>query len=262
MRRNLGFYQPRKDQCQKCTAFKNLGDAATEDDVQQNNDHVQRAKEASQAAYSSDKEVSIHSQGEVVVATFDLQSVLPIPCTEASPMFYKRKLRAYNLTVFELASKQGFCYVWLQTEGKRGSSEIGTCLLKWLTSLPPTTKRVVLWSDNCGGQNRNQFVLTALVWAVSKLPIESITLRFLETGHTMMEVDAMHARIEAEKKNVDIYLLHDWLNIMRAAKKTGQPYKVEELLFQEFKDLRGLNTEIIHNVKKAVTGDDLSWKKA
>ena len=35
-----------------------------------------------------------------------------------------------NLTAFNEATKQGHCFVWSETMAKRGSSEIGSCLLQ------------------------------------------------------------------------------------------------------------------------------------
>lgn len=57
-----------------------------------------------------------------------------------------------------------------------------------------------MYSDTCGGQNRNQFVAAALLYSVKNLPIDFIEQKFLESGHTYMEVDSMHACIERAKK--------------------------------------------------------------
>jgi len=39
---------------------------------------------------------------EVAIATFDLQSVLQIPSTQVSQLYYSRKLNMFNLTVYSL----------------------------------------------------------------------------------------------------------------------------------------------------------------
>ena len=53
----------------------------------------------------------------IVAATFDLQSILQLPCSDASPLYYKRKRVLYNLTVHEAVSLGGHCYVWNETNG-------------------------------------------------------------------------------------------------------------------------------------------------
>ena len=90
----------------------------------------------------------------IVAATFDLQSILQLPCSDATPLYYKRKLVLYNSTVHEAVSLDGH-YVWNETNGRKGSNEIGTALYHDLTSRPPVKK--VLSSDICNGQNRNQY---------------------------------------------------------------------------------------------------------
>ena len=42
---------------------------------------------------------------EVAIATFDLQSVLQIPSTQVSQLYYSRKLNMFNLTVYSLKNR-------------------------------------------------------------------------------------------------------------------------------------------------------------
>ncbi|KAK7478334.1 hypothetical protein BaRGS_00030408 [Batillaria attramentaria] len=93
------------------------------------------------------------------------------------------------------------CFVWDETNGRRGSVEIATCLFLYLKSLPVTVKDVILYSDCCGGQNRNQYLAAAFLYALENIPnIISITHKYLETGHTQMECDSMHSAISFAKK--------------------------------------------------------------
>ena len=65
-----------------------------------------------------------------------------------------------------------------------------------------------------------------------------ITHRYLEKGHTHMEVDNMHALIERTTKDLDVFTPSQWYALMRAAKKTGKKYVVTEAdqnLFKNFK---------------------------
>ena len=75
----------------------------TETDKEQNksslNEHKERNQEA-QAAKATDNERAICEKTFKSV-TFDLQSVLQIPSSEVSIMYYKRKLCCYNFTIYE-----------------------------------------------------------------------------------------------------------------------------------------------------------------
>lgn len=94
-------------------------------------------------------------------ATFDLQAIFQLPCTDVGLLYYTRKLTLNNLTLYESAPpNEAYCFVWSETNGKKGSSEIGTILCHYLIT------EVSLFSEKCGGQNRNQFVAAILLWVI------------------------------------------------------------------------------------------------
>ena len=97
-------------------------------------------------------------------------------------------------------------YVWDETTAQRGSNEIGPLLYRYLQEcIPEIVKHVVITSDSTVAQNRNKFVTAMLLFSAQILPnIETIEQKFLEPGHTEMEVDSMHSAIDAARKNVKI----------------------------------------------------------
>ena len=121
-------------------------------------------------------------------------------------MYYKRKLCCYNLTIYEQAPpNEAYCYLWSEVNGKRGSNEIGSCLFNYLKRLPNHISEISMFSDTCGGQNRNQNVCAILLHAVRTIDhIDVIEQKFLEKGHSYMECDSMHSAIERAKKNTSI----------------------------------------------------------
>ena len=62
--------------------------------------------------------------------TFDLQAVLYTPHAGQNQIYDKRQLAVYNFTIYDGSSKDGHCFVWDETEGKTGTSEISSALLK------------------------------------------------------------------------------------------------------------------------------------
>ncbi len=233
---NLGFYHPRKDQCQTCAQFQ----MATEEQKQalqvKHDAHIQRkgqAQEAKKAAIEDAKETA-----DTKVITFDLQSVLQIPSSPVSQFYYKRKICMYNLTVYECTPpNNAHCFVWTEVDGKRGSNDIGSCILQYIQKLPATVTKLILFSDSCAGQNRNQYVMAGLLWAVEKSHLRDIELYFLETGHTQMECDSMHAEIEFQKRHKSLYGVNDWLNLMAAARRIN-PYQIHRLSFKVHRRMR------------------------
>ena len=75
----------------------------------------------------------MENEPEFLSVTFDMQSVLQIPCGSVSQLYYKRKLNVYNLTINEAAAPNNAHYnFWLEVDGKRGSYEIGSILFRYL----------------------------------------------------------------------------------------------------------------------------------
>lgn len=109
-----------------------------------------------------------------------------------------------------------------------GSNEIGSYLYSFLQNECSKGIPVVLYCDNCYGQNKNKFITLLLLYAVNKLNIPSIALKFLVVGHTQNEGDNMHSLIEKQKKRVlrsgyySIYTPSQWISVIYNTKKAGR----------------------------------------
>lgn len=195
---NLSFFKPKKDTCRICEKQKNMSEEEKAKDEHNYQVHIKN-KDLARAEKELDK-IKALDDPTYKSFTFDLQAVLYSPCSNVSSFYCIHKMCTYNLTVNDQAEKKGICFVWNETDGKRGSDEIGTSIFNLLKALPLNTKCVTLTSDSCGGQNRNRYMASLLLYAVNTLPIKEIHLKFLETGHTQMEVDCIHSLIERAKK--------------------------------------------------------------
>lgn len=171
-----------------------------------------------------------------LVFTMDLEAVLLSPALKASAVYYKTKLAVHNFTLFNLASKSAKCYVWHEGEAGLVGSVFASIVVDFIEGqVNNDVKEVILYSDGCTYQNRNNVMSNALLKiAVSK----QITLyqKFLEKGHTQMECDSMHSCIERVLKKRDIYVPADYLQIFRSARQHPEPYEVVYLDHSFFKD--------------------------
>lgn len=254
---NLSFFVPCKDQCVTCTIYRTASDESKAELKENYDEHI-RQKELAQSEKAADK-VRMASEPGFHAATFDMQSVLQIPSGQQSLLYYKRKLVLHNLTIYESSlSHEAGCYLWMETDGKRGANEIGTILFRYLSKLPGSVEHVSLTSDSCCGQNRNKIVSAILLHAVKVLPIKIIDQKFLVSGHTQMECDSMHAAIENSKKHLSVYTVHEWENITKMARR-NHPYTTEQLSFSDFFDLRKLAVATITNTNKNTDGDTVNW---
>lgn len=60
--------------------------------------------------------------------------------------------------------------MWHEAEGVRGANQIATCLHKELSQHPENISSVKLYSDSCGGKNRNSHVVTKFIMLFKNTP--------------------------------------------------------------------------------------------
>ena len=53
-------------------------------------------------------------------------------------------------------------------------------------------RNIIIWADNCNGQNKNWCLYTALLQRVNTWGPDTVTLKHLEKGHTFMASDGVH----------------------------------------------------------------------
>lgn len=254
---NYRFFIPKKDQCSVCNAYEQ----ATGDDKESLKlnweNHKVRERESMEMK-SSDKAGALLDQSTRSI-TFDLQAVLPLPFAGDAQIFYMRKLAVYDFTIYETSTQNGYCYLWDETEGRRGANEINTALMIYLKSLPSTVTKVTSFSDTCSGQNRNQFIAATMLYAVQSTNVECIDLKYMESGHSYLEADSMHSAIENSKRHQKIYTTREYEVLIAGARKKPRPYVVKRLMHSDFFDSKALCQEIIQNRTRNVNGDVVNW---
>ena len=181
------------------------------------------------------------------VICFDFKKILCTPKTEASCLYYKRKLCVYNFTIYDVVRHQGFCYIWTENDAKKGASEVSSCLLDFIQrKVADGVETFIMWSDNCGGQNRNSIVFTMIAYTSAKYSI-MIRQNFLEIGHMQNEGDAVHAAIERHAKGRKIYTPEEWCDIIRGTKIKNPKYEVINVTHDMIYDFEELSLKLNFN---------------
>lgn len=93
---------------------------------------------------------------------FDLQHYLPTSQLETNVVFYKRQFWVYNFTVHDCDDGQAYCYMWSEVDGGKRANQITSCLSKHLYNIDPQVSYITLYSDTCGGQNKNIHMFMAV----------------------------------------------------------------------------------------------------
>lgn len=131
--------------------------------------------------------------------SMDLEQVMFVPTLTHSNMFYLSQLSCYNFGLHVGDTNDAYMCMWHEGFSGCGTNKIASCLLyplnngrTWRTY----KKNLVIWCDNCGGQNKNWVLLFTMIFLVANNVVDSIEQKFLVSGHSFMPCDCDFALIE------------------------------------------------------------------
>ena len=88
------------------------------------------------------------------------------------------------------------CVLWHEEIAGRDGKDVASAILAFIRSQPSNIRHIRIWADNCAPQNKNWILYAALMTIVwSGEGPDSVTLRYLERGHTFMRADSIHGAI-------------------------------------------------------------------
>ncbi|KAL4103398.1 hypothetical protein QTP88_018775 [Uroleucon formosanum] len=202
------------------------------------------------------------ASNNIRVLVFDLEQVLDTPALSTNVSFYKRLLSTFNLTIRDCFENEGTeCYMWHEAIGERGSNEIASCLYQKILNLLNNVTHIITYYDTCGGQNRNinMAAMLSLVTANSST-LHIIDQKFLLPGHTHLECDVDHTKIERAKKLSDIPIMipRDWYQFVRTV-KGKKPFKVTEMKQEQFFSFSNLVSTSLTKKTVDTDGNKVNW---
>ncbi|KAJ8685237.1 hypothetical protein QAD02_021030 [Eretmocerus hayati] len=247
---NIGFFVPKKDQCDICVGYKQ---ATPEVKSALDRDYQAHLKNKTVARLMKDADAirAKENTENFCMACYDFQKILSTPKSESSSLYYKRKLNVYHFTIYSVGEHQGYCFVWSEYDAKKGSTEVATCVLHFI-ELEALAGVTDFYCDNCAGQNKNKYVISMYQYAAAKFKI-NITHIFLEPGHTQNEGDSVHATIEKYAWRKMIFTQGGWCDIIRCAKVNDPKYQVIEMTYDSFISFKDLADK--QYWKRTVMGD-------
>ncbi|XP_063232506.1 uncharacterized protein LOC134536634 [Bacillus rossius redtenbacheri] len=265
---NLGLKPPHKDTCKLCDtlAVKIRATEAEPDSEQKvaclsslktDTELHHRRVELARTSMLNDKKAAI--EGKCSVLTFDLQKTIMLPKVPTGVVYYKRQLACYNLGIHNCATSKGTMHLWHEGVAGQGPDEIGSCLLKYLSTFP-SMERLVLWSDSCGGQNRNIKLVVLLMCLVSdpSCSIKEVTQKFAIPGHSYLPNDSDFGHIEKKMmKQQHIFTLDEVKNIIETCRVKKEAFDVMIMKSSDFYR----SNEITHAItnRKQHDGKKVSW---
>ena len=169
-----------------------------------------------------------------------MQAVLLCPKSKASLLYYKTKLQVHNFTLYNLKTKEGYCYTWDKTQGDLSGIVLAYLQSKHFKMILDTNmliENLIIGSDGCGHQNRN-LTVSNMYLDLSMRSGVTIQQTYLIAGPTQMECDSMHSTIE-RKRCCDICTPCDYVILFHSASQQPSPYHVVQITFDEIQRLSG-----------------------
>lgn len=263
---HLSFHPPQKDTCAICDEYKNQARSSSGTEQGQakvlHELHLKKV-EAIEKMKKNDIEEAKSSQGTKQVVVFDLQKTLPTPVLSTGEVYYKRQMWTYNLGIHDEVSNIGHMFVWPENVASRGAQEVSSCLLHFISNvLPPTSKVMTLYSDSCGGQNRNIKTVLFLSHVLQTHPnLDEINQKFFIPGHSFDSCDRDFGIIERSKAyHEEIFIPTKWEQVIKEAKKKNPKFKVYRMTSKDFYSSKSLECEIT-NRKISEDKQKVEWLK-
>lgn len=262
---NIGFKLPKTDTCKTCD-FLNIqiknavskGESA--DRLKTELELHHRRAEALQNSLKYEI-ANAKQTRDTLVISFDLEQALPVPNLTVGPAFYLRKAWTYNLGIHDCIEDIGYMYMWPENLAKRGSDEIASILYKHLKENRNEYKKLVVYSDNCTGQNKNWTVVCLWQQLIKEKIFNIVEHRFLVVGHTHLPSDRDFAIIEKYKRHhlKQVYTPDDWYQAVLKAKRNN-PFKVIVLKQQDILSFKDLQLQITKKTQTD-TKDKVNFSK-
>ncbi|KAJ8948619.1 hypothetical protein NQ314_008382 [Rhamnusium bicolor] len=142
--------------------------------------------------------------------------------------------------------------MWNEGVGGRGASEMASCLLRVLNNNVTNKKHLIIWSDNCVGQNKNKIILFVLIFFVIHGIFETVEHKFLISGHSFMASDRDFALIEKRKRLMKAFVPKDLHEVVTSARYTP-PFEVIDMEIHGFWDIKSLAEEFLNTTKVNIT---------
>ena len=76
--------------------------------------------------------------------------------------------------------------MWNESVASRGSREVGSCLQSHIREMHTSATKLVVYSDVCGGQNRNIYLVCMWMHVVASedYPFTSVNHKFMVSDHS------------------------------------------------------------------------------
>ena len=161
----------------------------------------------------------------VEAIAIDFGKNLPTPNITSAEVYFRRQLSFHIFNVHILSTNASIMYTYDQTIAKKGSDDVASMLYHCFnTYLDPAVKKLSVFADSCGGQNKNHSIIQFFHYVTAELKrFDTVTITYPVRGHSFMEPGKNMGLIpksgKAETQN-------SWREVIEAARTKPYPFVV------------------------------------
>ena len=110
-------------------------------------------------------------------------------------------------------------YGYLEDKGGKGGNNVASLLIKGLHDLGwihegTTGKHLSIILDNCGGQNKNNYVLRLALWLVERSYFHNVDIIFYIRGHTKNACDRLFSQLKKRYHRQQIFIMDQLVDVL------------------------------------------------
>jgi hypothetical protein len=205
---NLHFGRPQVDTCSECERLNiriqssGLNERAVMVAMAELNVHKKRAKKF----YTSIQEVEklCKDKSDVMGLSFDFMQNISLPCIPVQEIFYYRQLSVFNFCIKNFKTNESRFYLYHDGIASKGPNETCSFLYDYInTEVSKDIKILYVFSDGCGGQNKNHPMMSLWQALVDSRRFEKIYHRFPIRGHSFLPNDRSFGTVKKVLKRRD-----------------------------------------------------------
>lgn len=186
----------------------------------------------------------------------DMQKVFLLPrMPKVKDGFFTSRMIVFNETFASMKKHKDsthFCILWYEAMAARRAEDVSSAFIK-LLDLNRDALDIIIWLDNCGAQNKNWILFSSLMLYVNDdaCSVNSVTLKYLLTGHTYNAADGLHGKIEQRlKKTATVEDMQDFVDVVKNSAAKIEVKLMDISDFYKFESILKSNTK-----KKNTTAD-------
>lgn len=197
---NLKFGKPQIDTCAYCEEREvklkspHINDNAKRVATAELMVHRRRAKQFHTALKNTTK--LSETNENIVGLVFDFMQNIDLPKIPVQEVFYLRQLTVQVFCIYNTKTKLSHFYVYHEGKANKGSNDVTSFLMDYMSTLPSNIEEIHLFSDNCWGQNKNH-TLSKFCLALCDLGKFKVVKQFFPLrGHSYNPCDRSFSMIK------------------------------------------------------------------